>query len=215
MPHPSISTRLRECMQARALNASELSRLSDVKTSFIYDILSGKSLNPSTITLARVAETLGVSLHYLAGSEETPSGAPDNQYVALPRLNVEVSAGGGAHVVTETAEEYYYFRKSWIRDRLMTTVGNLRLLFVRGDSMEPTLHDGDIILADMARVEPHPPGIFVLFDGLGLVVKRLEYIATEPGSVRILSDNPQYGAYERPLSEARIIGRVVWFAREL
>lgn len=212
-----IGSRLKECMRARGINATELARQADVRTSFIYDVISGKSLNPSTVTLARVAEALGVSLHYLVGAEAEPAAEPAAEdFVALPRLTVEASAGGGAQVISEKTEEYYYFRRSWIRNRLMTAPASLRLLFVRGDSMEPTLHDGDIILTDISKTIPSPPGIFVLFDGLGLVAKRLEYVnGSEPPAVRIISDNPQYGAYERPVADMRIIGRVVWFAREL
>jgi hypothetical protein len=36
----------------------------------------------------------------------------------------------------------------------------------RGDSMMPTLHDGDIVLVDLGRRAPTPPGVFVLYDGM-------------------------------------------------
>ena len=42
--------------------------------------------------------------------------------------------------------------------------------------MMPTLHDSDIVLVDLGRRAPTPPGIFVLHDGMGLVAKRLEHI---------------------------------------
>ena len=35
----------------------------------------------------------------------------------------------------------------------------------------PTLHDGDIVLVDLGRRTPTPPGTFVLHDGMGLVAK--------------------------------------------
>ena len=40
----------------------------------------------------------------------------------------------------------------------------------------PTLLDGDIVLVDLGRRTPTPPGVFVLYDGMGLVAKRLEHI---------------------------------------
>jgi phage repressor protein C with HTH and peptisase S24 domain len=216
-----IGSRLKETMRSRGMTATELARMAEVKTSFIYDVISGKSLHPSTVTLARVAEVLGVSLHYLAGADNENTargGLPSNdpQYVALPRLRVDVSAGGGAVVSSEECGDHYYFRRSWIRNRLMAAPNDLRLVSVRGDSMSPTLEDGDIILVDIRKTTASPPGIFVLFDGFGLVAKRLEYVpGIEPPTLRVISDNPQYGAYERPVAETRIIGRVVWFAREI
>ena len=53
-----------------------------------------------------------------------------------------------------------------------------------------------------------PPGIFVLFDGLGLVAKWLEHVAnSDPPTVRTISDNPVYAPHERSA-----VGRIRWFA---
>jgi hypothetical protein len=55
-----------------------------------------------------------------------------------------------------------------------------------------------------------------LWDGLGIVVKRLDYIpGSDPATVEIISDNTLHKRYERTVEEAHIIGRVVWFARKL
>lgn len=213
--HEILRERLRNEIARQGISALELSRRSGMRQSFIYDILNGKSINPSTVKLAQVADALGVSLSYLAGMNvEAHSEAVVPEAVQIASLNVEVSAGGGAVVTEEQSGAHYYFRRSWIRDQLQVSPDKLRMLHVSGDSMAPTLHDNDVILVDVGRRVPHPPGIFVLFDGLGLVVKRLE-TAGGGGVIRILSDNAQYSAYERSIEEVNIIGRVVWFAREL
>jgi phage repressor protein C with HTH and peptisase S24 domain len=68
----------------------------------------------------------------------------------------------------------------------------------------------------MARRAPVPPGIFVLHDGIGLVAKRLEHIPnSDPPAVRVISDNPLYGPYERTADEIHIVGSIRWFAREI
>ena len=52
--------------------------------------------------------------------------------------------------------------------------------------------------------------MFVVWDGLGLVVKRVEHLPfTDPPRVRITSDNPRYRPYEVALGEAEIRGRVI------
>jgi phage repressor protein C with HTH and peptisase S24 domain len=222
--HPTniIAQKLKALLVDRGISAAELARIADVRTSFIYDVLSGKSLNPSTITLARVANALAVPLHDLLGSEFKGFGntgaKPQQAYITVPKLSVEASAGGGSEVESaeDVALEHYVFRKSWVRDALQTDPSNLRLLDIRGDSMEPTLNDGDIILVDTSKKTPSPPGIFILHDGLGLVAKRLQMVPnSQPAKLSIVSDNTQYAPYERDLSDVRIIGKVVWFAREL
>jgi phage repressor protein C with HTH and peptisase S24 domain len=125
--------------------------------------------------------------------------------------------GGGA-VMEQPAEDGkpYHFQKSWIRGRLKANPADLRIMHVEGDSMLPTLKDGDVVRVDLSRTAPTPPGIFVLFDGLGLVAKRLEHVASaDPPLVRIISDNPIYAPYERSAEEVTIVGRIRWFAREM
>ena len=56
----------------------------------------------------------------------------------------------------------------------------VRMLRVRGDSMEPELSEGDRLLVDTARRRPATGEMFVLWDGGGLVVKRVEYV--NPGT---------------------------------
>ncbi len=61
-----------------------------------------------------------------------------------------------------------------------------------------------------------PVRIFVLFDGLGLVAKWLEHVASaDPPTVRFISDIPNYGPYERSSEEVNVVGRIRWFAREI
>jgi phage repressor protein C with HTH and peptisase S24 domain len=100
-----------------------------------------------------------------------------------------------------------------VRDTLHAAPADLRVNDVRGDSMLPTLAEGDVVLINLKERSPSPPGIFVLFDGLGLVVKRLEKL--DDKKIRILSDNSNYAPYNLNMDEIHIIGRVVWFAREL
>ena len=116
----------------------------------------------------------------------------------------------------QDTDRTYQFRRSWIEQRLGVKPDKLRLFHVEGDSMEPTLLSGDMVLIDMTRKVPNPPGIFVLHDGMGLVAKRLDAIPTsEIPKIRIISDNPLYQGYEQLLEMVNIIGRVRWLSREL
>jgi len=84
------------------------------------------------------------------------------------------------------------------------------VVHVVGDSMAPTLNPADRILVDTADRLPSPPGMFVIWDGLGLVVRRVEYIAhSAPAVLRVSSDNRHYASYECSLDEAQIRGRVI------
>jgi len=79
-----------------------------------------------------------------------------------------------------------------------------------GDSMEPTLQAGQRVLVDTGDRNPSPPGVFVVWAGLGLVIKRVQMLPqSEPPRVKISPDNLKYDPYERALAEAYIQGRVI------
>jgi transcriptional regulator with XRE-family HTH domain len=67
-----IGVRLRARMHQCGFSSTELARRAEVKTSFIYDVLSGKSANPSPLKLARLAQAMGVSLSALVEPHNAP-----------------------------------------------------------------------------------------------------------------------------------------------
>ena len=219
----TIADRLKARARQLGVNAAHVAEMAGVNRSFVYDIMRGRSENPNLERLQLVADALKVDRNWLLhgmGRVEGDSpiiNHPDDIFVAIRSVRVSAAMGGGA-VVEQPAEDGkpYHFQKSWIRDRLKARPADLRILHVEGDSMLPTLKDGDVVLVDLSRTAPTPPGLFVLFDGLGLVAKRLEHVAdSEPAAVRVISDNPIYAPYERSAEEVNIVGRIRWFAREI
>jgi phage repressor protein C with HTH and peptisase S24 domain len=83
----------------------------------------------------------------------------------------------------------------------------LTAIEVQGDSMEPTLRDGDEILVDRSQRRLRS-GVHVIRLDDVLLVKRLAPAAG--GAVEIISDNPAYGRAVRPHDEVELVGRVVW-----
>ena len=220
-----IGQRLKLEMKTRGVTSTELAALADVKTSFIYDVISGKSTNPSTVKLARVAEGLGITLASLVNPHlkaaapygaKAPSPLHSNDYVAIPYLAIDELDSREKAMGHDPENQPVCFLHSWITKNLRSAPVNLRVFIISGDSMEPTLCHNDLVLVDTVNKNPTQPGVFVLFDGYGLAAKRVERVmnAASP-RIRILSDNPQYSIYERSPSEAGIIGRVVWFSRRI
>lgn len=135
----------------------------------------------------------------------------------VPEIDVRASAGHGAlHDGEEEIKAVWLFPDTVIRHELRARATNLRMITIDGDSMEPLLSSGDRILVDTAQRVPVPPGIFVIWDGMGLVAKRVEHTPqSDPPMVVIKSVNPEYQTYERPAEDVRIIGRVIWSGRRL
>jgi len=214
-----IGQRLKSEMKKRGINSANLATSAGVKTSFIYDVISGKSANPSTVKLARVADSLGVSLGSLVETENTESetfaGGASNT-ITLARLHIDTSQQPALLIAQNEPAEPFHFQKSWLQQLGKIDIENLRLVHITGDGMQPTLCHADTVLIDISSRLPSPPGLFIIYDGFALTPKRLEVLShLSPARIRIISDNPQYTTYEKPVHETRIVGRVLWLARAI
>jgi len=138
-------------------------------------------------------------------------------YSAIAEIDVRASAGPGAlEEGLEETKETWLFPDPIVRHEFRARPADLRMIAIDGDSMEPLLASGDRILIDTSQRTPVPPGIFVIWDGMGLVAKRIEHVpSSDPPKVVIRSVNPDYPTYERDGEEVNIIGRVVWAAKRL
>ena len=97
-----------------------------------------------------------------------------------------------------------------LRSQTDAAIGALRIIRVLGDSMLPDYRPGQRVLVNTDDRLPSPPGVFVVWDGFGLVIKRLEIIPySDPPTVRLISANSSYGTYERPLADVMVNGRVM------
>lgn len=145
-----------------------------------------------------------------------PTRVPEG-YMAIPEIDVRASAGpGSVNEGLEETKEMWFFPDPVIRHEFRARAADLRMITIDGDSMEPLLASGDRILIDTSQRIPVPPGIFVIWDGMGLVAKRIEHEPnSEPPKIVIKSVNPEYETYERDAEEVHITGRVVWTSRRL
>lgn len=171
----------------------------------------------------------GIILASDLGAKPAPSQPKWQKAGTIPEVDIRAGMGGGgiamAHNHTDehgNTFEVDDIRGLWclppdyLRHELRITPERARIVEVQGDSMEPTLRPGDRVMIDTAQRSPSPGGLFGLWDGFGVVVKRLELIPnSEPPSVQLISDNDRHSAYERTADEVNIIGRVVWVARRV
>lgn len=219
----TMHERLRARIRQLGMSVADVAREAGVNRSFVYDILRGRSQVPNLDKLTRIAQVVKVDLEWLLSGKGRVEGDDPitedyhNEFVAIQYAAARPSMGGGAIVEDEDRiGRDFHFRRAWIRDRLKAAPSMMRVMDVQGDSMTPTLKEGDVVLVDMNQRNPAPPGVFVLHDGMGLVAKRLEHVPmSDPPQVRIISDNQQYSPYECTAEEVNIVGRVRWYGREM
>jgi phage repressor protein C with HTH and peptisase S24 domain len=162
------------------------------------------------------------------GIEESILGAPNRQpihgknpavgrenVILVPRLAVGASAGPGALGADDAPLGQIGFETRWLR-QLTANPKALSIIQVNGDSMNPTLADGDDILVDRADgAERIRDGIYVIRVDESLIVKRLA-INPAQRSFTVRSDNPAYPDWnDIDPNGIDIVGRVIWTGRRI
>jgi len=172
----------------------------------------------------RLAAYLGIDQHQLIDGESgmpvTGNSPSAQRHLDVPFLDLAASAGAGAHLGDDRdshgATDQVSFPRHWLQRLGGHGSTALRLISISGDSMAPKLEHDDLVMLDSSQTSPSPPGIFILYDGVGLVAKQIELIPnTDPQMLQIRSENPAYRTYQRRIDEVHIIGRVVWFGRRI
>ncbi len=179
--------------------------------------LGGKT-DPKISKLYMIARACEVSLDWLTG-DDSKHGSAENHISAdfslIPRLNVKASAGDGALNSSERTVEMLAFRRDWLR-QMGINARTAHVLTARGDSMDPTIRDGDILLVDAGIDHVVDEGIYVVVLFGQLFVKRLERQGS--GAIILRSDNPSIRdrvVEPDELPEMSVAGRVIWFGRSI
>ena len=220
-----FSTRLSEIIGQES--ARSFARTFEIPETTLRQYLSSRS-EPTLSNLLKLAEAGQVNLLWLATGKGPKTGEKDGNaevsvtnpefeedYALIPGYHLEVSAGSGSAWNGEEVMRHLAFRKNWLNYRRLNPK-SLKVVFAKGDSMEPTINSGDSILVDSDRTILEDGSIFVLRLGEELYAKRLQ--KRFDGGIEIISDNKEYTSQVVPADELgmlHIIGKVVWVGKDI
>ncbi len=192
---------------------SSISRLLGRNTAYIQQYIKrGTPRRLAEEDRLKLAAYFRVPEQRLGGRIDGPIAAP-SPLVPIARIDIHASAGPGGIADIEEQGPPIGFDTALLRELGVRRAAELSIIRVAGDSMEPTLRDGDDILVDRSMSSVKPGAIHVLRLDDMLVVKRL---VREGQSYLIRSDNPAWAdiAVDDP-ALLLVIGRVLWCGRRL
>ncbi|MBB3947256.1 phage repressor protein C with HTH and peptisase S24 domain [Rhizobium skierniewicense] len=222
-------------------NVHAFARKANLSDSTLRQYLKGSM--PGLDKLIAISEASGVTLDWLAADRGPMRLSPEShvadiavhhadgtttlyemkngeagkkaELTLVPRFDISASAGGGQIAYQEQAVELIAFQSAWLRS-IGVSPDFARIITARGDSMEPTIRDGDQILIDTSVEEVRDNGIYCVVYGNMLLVKRVH--PRMNGSLQLISDNDVYPPEEvsaGDVASLSIAGRVRWFGRNL
>jgi phage repressor protein C with HTH and peptisase S24 domain len=204
-----------------------LAKASGVSPSAFRKWLKGVA-EPSRDRLVALAGASGVTVSWLAHGE---GAAPDladlalrarasgqmaregtlplSQFLVLPRQLETAAAGAGAPAPGPL--DFIPFQHDWLRTALGRAPADIILVIAVGDSMEPQIRDGDLLLVDTIDHSFQSFGIYVIEARGERLVKRVQ--RKFDGSLILISDNAAYqpeSISSELAKEIHAIGRVIW-----
>lgn len=154
---------------------------------------------------------------YAADKDTSPLCQPEtsmDDFTLIDSYQVFASAGQGSFVSSEQKSDPVPFRTDWLKKEGLC-VDRLAVIRAKGDSMEPTISDDDVILVNLINGDAPRDGLYVLRMDTSLFVKRLQFDML--GGMKVISDNPGYDTQiltKEQRAEIEIIGRVVWAGKK-
>jgi len=198
--------RLAELAERRGVSLAALSRMIGRNSSYLQQYIGkGSPRKLEEEDRRRLADFFAVGESELGAPGEKSSSARGD-WVDVPRLALEASAGPGATAAEEIPFDAFRFSRRWLREHGLEPA-QLSTIRVMGDSMDPLLRDGDEILVDRTP-RPFREGVHVVRLGEALHVKLLQ--AVPPARLRLISQNAAYEPVEVAMSDIDVVGRVVW-----
>ncbi|WJD60615.1 LexA family transcriptional regulator [Pseudomonas kurunegalensis] len=157
-----------------------------------------------------------------AANSPLPEGADedelDGRYAYVPQYDAKAAAGLGSENPHVEIRSTLAFKREWLRVK-GAKPDQLIVIYAEGESMWPTINDGDVLLVDRSRIEPADGQVFVLAGSDGAIVKRL--VQGPLGQWVLRSDNedkeehPDRYHLRSNGNEHRIIGKVIWRGGDL
>lgn len=177
-----------------------------------FDRIWNLGTTPKARHLIRIADSCGVSLDWLlTGRVAAGAAAPDTgrDLLPIPWLGVAGDETGRHPPLGRLALDH-----AWLARTGCPQPEAMALAAAAGDSMEPTLRDGDLLLVDTSISAFRDDAVYLLAVGDSFIVKRVQ--RRLDGSVVVRSDNPAYASETLSpveVSATRCLGRVRWIGR--
>jgi phage repressor protein C with HTH and peptisase S24 domain len=212
-------------LAALKTNAFSVEKANDLPPDAIRNVIrSTKKSGPTLSRVEEICDALGLELYIgpprdVAGVEQPATANPDD-FAHIPLHNAFLAAGGGAENGAEAVIDYLAFRRDWLR-RIGVAPSNAALARVEGDSMQPSIWHGDMVMIDHSVARQTIPvrarsgeskvrsPVYALLEDGRARVKRIERPSED--QLVLISDNPDYAPQFIHPDAVTIIGKVVWW----
>jgi len=177
-------------------------------------ILTGMRL-PSDFRQMSVAGVIGPEMLMNAGASlgsylSRPERAANDDLVEIDEIDLAYGLGA-SFADGPVGVKKHQISRILLRSITASAPANLTLARCVGDSMEPVVGDGDVVLIDRSQ-QFQQDAIMALSVGELAMIKR---VRRDGGRVQLLSDNQRIPPYEVNADEVNLVGRIVFIGKHI
>ena len=217
----TLSERIAYLLKLRGMSQSALAAKIGIRQPSVASWLNGRTKKLEGENLLNAAVAFGVHPEWLATGkgpitkeEKQETGFPripsEEDFVLIPQYTTKGSCGTGFMNDHIELLGGLVFKRSWL-ERMRLDDDNACVIYASGDSMYPSISDGDVLLLDKTEHPLRSDEIYAVMVDDEVVVKRLRKGFE---GIVLKGDNPNKAAYpdiEVPQGyDLTVIGRVVW-----
>jgi hypothetical protein len=223
MSQEEIRQRLDRYIRERDTNYRDLSLAIGRKDSYIHQYIKyGLPAKLKEDDRKAIAQFLGIDEQELtdrplgvvpahmgginAVAEKISSFFTKPDEVVIEMIDATACCGDGIDNLPEKVCGHWKLPLAEFKSLASGNPNNIKMLRVQGDSMQPTINEGDFVWVDVSNNFVGSDGIYLIRMATGLAVKRLQ---AGLSNVVIKSDNPTYSDITAEVGELKIIGKVV------
>lgn len=199
----SSAKRLQELMDYLGVNATEFGKMTGIPKSSISMYLSGQRIMKSD-RIGIISEKFGIDPAWLM-DRDVPmrQSVKESDVIEVP-IYGKVAAGNGVCAYEDVSGYVTVSRK-------LASTGDIFALRITGDSMQPRIADGDVVIVRKQSDADNGDTVIALVNGDDAICKRLRKY---DGGIMLLSNNPKYEPRVFTKQDTddipvRIIGRVM------
>ena len=215
----NLGARVSERLAAIGMSQAELARRVGITQPSINNLIK-RGVGGSS-HLHKIARVLETTPEYLIGETNDPdANAPPaltpetiaEQLDLVPIAEIDQDYGMGGTFTGDHVElQVHHFPRIWVASITSSPPALLTIARGKGDSMDPTIRDRDMVIIDRSRRKlDEADAIWALTVGDIGMIKRLRLRGS---MVIIQSDNDRVSDEEVPAEEVNLVGRVVFIGR--
>ncbi len=130
--------------------------------------------------------------------------------VGMHSYHLKPLASGLQEQAVDQDDAAWVMPASLFETRTKAPPEQIRIFAIQESAMAPDFMPGEQVLVDLSDRQPSPPGVFIVSDGLGHIIRQCEYVShSEPPEIKLSANNRKYDPYTLLLEKADIIGRVI------